>query len=111
MTNSTRPEKADPAAFDLPGAGKAAALCLHGLTGTPYEVRSLGEALADALVQSLLGIEAVASKLFAQTHDAVRNVFREEGIELPIARVEVGLHGGGLPSAVPRGPRADERRV
>ncbi|UCE86550.1 MAG: alpha/beta fold hydrolase [Deltaproteobacteria bacterium] len=36
----------DPAPFDLPGDGNAAALCLHGLTGTPYEVRPLGEALA-----------------------------------------------------------------
>ena len=36
----------DSAAFDLPGRGRAAALCLHGLTGTPYEVRSLGVAFA-----------------------------------------------------------------
>ncbi|MCS5638121.1 MAG: alpha/beta fold hydrolase [Myxococcota bacterium] len=38
----------DPSAFDLPGADgvDAAALCLHGLTGTPYEIRPLAEALA-----------------------------------------------------------------
>lgn len=36
----------DPSPFDLPGGGRAAALCLHGLTGTPYEVRPMGEALA-----------------------------------------------------------------
>ncbi len=35
----------DVSPFDL-GGGSAAALCLHGLTGTPYEVRPLGEALA-----------------------------------------------------------------
>lgn len=37
----------DPAPFDLgPSGASAAALCLHGLTGTPYEVRPLAEALA-----------------------------------------------------------------
>lgn len=41
------PEPAvDPGPYDLPGAGGAAALCLHGLTGTPYEIRPLAEALA-----------------------------------------------------------------
>jgi carboxylesterase len=41
-------------AFDLPAAagpevagdGRAAALCLHGLTGTPYEMRAVAEVLA-----------------------------------------------------------------
>lgn len=39
----------DPAPFELgppAGEGRAAALCLHGLTGTPYEVRSVAEVLA-----------------------------------------------------------------
>jgi len=38
----------DASPFDLAprGTGAAAALCIHGLTGTPYEVRPLGEALA-----------------------------------------------------------------
>jgi carboxylesterase len=40
--------RVDSSPFDLPGRGRAAALCLHGLTGTPYEVRPLGEALAAA---------------------------------------------------------------
>ncbi len=35
----------DARAFDL-GDGRDAALCLHGLTGTPYEVRPIGAALA-----------------------------------------------------------------
>jgi carboxylesterase len=43
----------DPGPFDLPGAGPAAALCLHGLTGTPYEVRPVGEALAAAGVRAV----------------------------------------------------------
>lgn len=46
MASSNSAARADPSAFDLPGAGRAAALCLHGLTGTPYEVRPLGEAFA-----------------------------------------------------------------
>jgi carboxylesterase len=45
------PTRVDPSPFDLRAAvtsapERAAALCLHGLTGTPWEVRSLGEALA-----------------------------------------------------------------
>ena len=47
----------DPSPFDLPGRGRAAALCLHGLTGTPYEVRSLAEAISAA------GIRAVGPAL------------------------------------------------
>ncbi len=43
----------DSAPFDLPGEGRAAALCLHGLTGTPYEVRPLGVALAARGVRAL----------------------------------------------------------
>jgi carboxylesterase len=43
----------DAAPFDLPGTGTAAALCLHGLTGTPYEVRPLGEALAAVGVRAV----------------------------------------------------------
>ena len=40
-----------------PGADAAAALCLHGLTGTPYEVRPLAEALSRS------GIRAVGPAL------------------------------------------------
>ena len=47
----------DVAPFDLPGRGRAAVLCLHGLTGTPYEMRPLGEALSRA------GIRAVGPAL------------------------------------------------
>jgi hypothetical protein len=42
----------DAAPFDL-GDGRDAALCLHGLTGTPYEIRPIGEALAAAGVRAI----------------------------------------------------------
>jgi carboxylesterase len=47
----------DPSPFDLPGARGDAVLCLHGLTGTPYEVRPLGQAFSAA------GIRAVGPAL------------------------------------------------
>jgi carboxylesterase len=50
----------DPSRFALPGAGRGAALCLHGLTGTPYQVRPIGEALAAA------GIAAIGPALPGQ---------------------------------------------
>ncbi len=44
----------DVGPFDLGEASaRSAALCLHGLTGTPYEVRPLGRALADAGVRAV----------------------------------------------------------
>lgn len=49
----TSPPAVDAAPFDLPGKGRAAALCLHGLTGTPYEVRPVGEALSASGIRAL----------------------------------------------------------
>ncbi len=46
----------DPSPFDLAphgGDGRTAALCLHGLTGTPYEVRPIAEVLAARGVRCL----------------------------------------------------------
>ena len=43
----------DAGPFDFPGRGTAAALCLHGLAGTPYEVRPIGEALARSGVRAV----------------------------------------------------------
>jgi len=40
------PAAVDTSSFEFPGTLDAAVLCLHGLTGTPYEVRSIGEACA-----------------------------------------------------------------
>ena len=44
------PEPVVPGPYDLEPRGATtgdAVLCIHGLTGTPYEVRPLAEALAD----------------------------------------------------------------
>lgn len=50
-------EEVDPDAFDLrppaEEANGAAALCLHGLTGTPFEVRPVAEALVARGVRAL----------------------------------------------------------
>ena len=51
MTTAS-PAALDAGAFDL-GDGRDAALCLHGLTGTPYEIRPIGEALAAAGVRAV----------------------------------------------------------
>jgi len=53
---SRAPVAVDPEPFDL-GAGDDAVLCLHGLTGTPYEVRPAAEALAAR------GLRAVGPRL------------------------------------------------
>ena len=55
MTSADDPIEVDATPFDLPPSGPAlpaAALCVHGLTGTPYEVRPLGRALADRGVRA-----------------------------------------------------------
>ena len=93
----------DPAPFDLPGRGPAAALCLHGLTGTPYEVRPLGEAL------SAVGIRALGPALPGHNTapEQLARVCQEEWLEAAWAaqrllRQEhelvfgVGLSMGGL---------------
>jgi len=96
------PIAVDSGAFDL-GEGRDAALCLHGLTGTPYEIRPIGEALAAAGVRAvgpyLAGHggepEALARTTFgdwigsvASAHRALRE--RHERVFL------VGLSLGGL---------------
>lgn len=57
MTNATvAPAGVDASPFDLqPGrpVDGVAALCIHGLTGTPYEVRPLAEALSRAGVRAV----------------------------------------------------------
>jgi carboxylesterase len=50
--STASPAALDAGAFDL-GDGRDAALCLHGLTGTPYEIRPIGEALAAAGVRAV----------------------------------------------------------
>lgn len=95
----------DPSPFALPGAGRAAALCLHGLTGTPYEVRPIGEAL------SAVGIAAVGPALpgHNETPERLARVSHEEWVAAAreaLARLRavharvfvVGLSMGGLVS-------------
>lgn len=95
------PVEAGP--FDLPGTDGEAALCLHGLTGTPYEVRPLGEALAArgirALGPLLPGHGGTPEVLRGVPHtawmEAVRDAWR--GLRREHERVHVvGLSLGGL---------------
>ncbi len=100
--SSTEPA-VDPSPFDLPGDGSAAALCLHGLTGTPYEVRSLGEALSAAGVRAVgpwmhghagspEELACVSSEAWVE---AARSRLRELTAEHPTV-FAVGLSMGGL---------------
>jgi carboxylesterase len=93
----------DPAPFDLPGSGPAAALCLHGLTGTPYEVRPLGEALSRAGIRSvgpaLPGHNATPRELAELRYEAWLEAAREQLGELRQRHdtvFVVGLSMGGL---------------
>ena len=72
----------DAGPFDLPGRGSGAALCLHGLTGTPYEVRPLAEALSRA------GVRAVGPVLPGHGGDAAecRRTSHEAWVESAGAR-------------------------
>jgi len=94
----------DASPFDLgPRDARVAVLCLHGLTGTPYEVRPLAEALADA------GLRAVGPALpgHNETPEALSRVRHPEwlaaartalaSLRAEHARVAlVGLSLGGL---------------
>jgi carboxylesterase len=95
--------KVDTAPFDLPGSNRAAALCLHGLTGTPYEVRPLGEALSQA------GIRAVGPALpgHNETPQSLARVRYQQWLEAAREQLQwlrdqhdvvfvVGLSMGGL---------------
>jgi carboxylesterase len=77
------------AAFDLPGKGPCAALCLHGLTGTPYEVRSLAEALSRS------GIRAVGPALPGHNQTPAQLARTSHGEWLDAARGHLRLLRGG----------------
>jgi carboxylesterase len=93
----------DVSPFDLGERGGAAALCLHGLTGTPYEVRPLGEAIAEAGMRArgpvLPGHNATPEALAPVPYTAWLEAARAE---LALLRREhaqvflVGLSLGGL---------------
>ncbi|HXV36360.1 MAG TPA: alpha/beta fold hydrolase [Myxococcota bacterium] len=95
--------RADAARFDLAGRGRAAALCLHGLTGTPYEVRPLGEAIAAAGIRAvgpvLPGHNETPQRLAATSHSdwlaAARSEFRQLREEAALVFI-VGMSMGGL---------------
>jgi carboxylesterase len=93
----------DPSAFALPGAGRAAALCLHGLTGTPYEVRPIGEALSAAGIAAvgpaLPGHNETPERLARVSHEEWLAAGREELARLRAVHARVfvvGLSMGGL---------------
>lgn len=93
----------DASPFDLPGAGPAAALCLHGLTGTPYEVRPLGEALSRAGIRAfgpaLPGHNSTPEKLAAVRWEEWAEAARASAAELRSQHdvvFGVGLSMGGL---------------
>jgi len=79
------PSIVDPGPFDLPGSGLGAALCLHGLTGTPYEVRPLGEAIAASGIRAVGPLlpghgetpEQLATHPYTDWLDAAREQLRE----------------------------------
>ncbi len=95
----------DPSPFDLPGRGRAAALCLHGLTGTPYEVRSIAEALSAAgiaaLGPALPGHNETPESLARVSHGEWVDAAREALARLRATHERVfviGLSMGGLVS-------------
>jgi carboxylesterase len=92
----------DPGPFDL-GDGRDAALCLHGLTGTPYEIRPIGEALAASGVRAVGPVlpghgtshQALATATHRDWIDAVESAHRT--LRGRHERVfTVGLSLGGL---------------
>ncbi len=93
----------DVAPFDLGREGRCAALCLHGLTGTPYEVRPLGEALAEAGIRArgpvLPGHNETPETLARLSYTAWLDAARDELIRLREEHERVyavGLSLGGL---------------
>jgi carboxylesterase len=93
----------NPSPFDLPGRGRAAALCLHGLTGTPYEVRPLGEAISAAGIRAvgpaLPGHNETPERLAATSYtdwlDAARTEFHRLREDFESVFI-VGMSMGGL---------------
>ncbi len=93
----------DVSPFDLGRGLRDAALCLHGLTGTPYEVRPLGEALARAGIRAwgpaLPGHNETPEALSKVPYTAWLGAAREALARLREEHVRVfavGLSMGGL---------------
>ena len=98
----------DERPFDLApaaGDGRAAALCLHGLTGTPYEVRSVAEALAAHGIRArgpaLPGHGSTPEELAGVSHSDWLAAARSEVARLRVQHERVyvvGLSMGGVVS-------------
>jgi carboxylesterase len=95
----------DKSPFYARGTGKRAALCLHGFTGTPFEVRPLAEALAaqgfTTLAPVLAGHGGTVGDLARTTHvdwlasaEAALEALRSETGGAPV--VLAGFSMGGL---------------
>src|SRR5258707_11878236 len=93
-----------PAAPFSLGEGDDACLLLHGLTGSPAEVRPVGEALARAGFRAvgpvLPGHGTVPEDLYAVTRGDLLAAARAALLELRRARriFLCGLSAGGLPA-------------
>ena len=104
-----RVSDADAGPFDL-GDGRVGALCLHGLTGRPYEIRPVAEALVNAGMRAvgplLPGHEETPERLariegdewVRAVHDAYRALRREHET---VVLAGVSLGGFGMFPVVP----------
>jgi len=100
--------KVDPAPFELgprDGRERASVLCLHGLTGTPYEVRSVAEALAARGIYcqgpALPGHNTTPGELARTSYADWLDCARSEALALRERQVPVfamGMSMGGLVS-------------
>ncbi len=103
---STVPQPVDASAFDLIPRdfdGRASALCLHGLTGTPYEMRPIAEELVRKGVRCvgpvMAGHGRTASELARTSHQAWVALARDALLRLREQSQWVfvaGLSMGGL---------------
>ncbi len=103
---SATPDKVDPSAFDLTPRdfdGRASTLCLHGLTGTPYEMRPIAEELVRRGVRCvgpvMAGHGATAVELAKTPYRAWVDLARNSISELRTQSERVfvvGLSMGGL---------------
>jgi len=96
----------DAAPFDLAprgGDGRLGAVCLHGLTGTPYEVRPIGEALAARGIHACgpvlpghdSSVEALARVPYGAWIEAAREAIARQRAQHEVVFV-TGLSLGGL---------------
>jgi carboxylesterase len=100
--------------FDLGDRdARVAALCLHGLTGTPYEVRPLGEALASSGVRAvgpaLPGHNRSPEELSRVRHETWLGAVREALAALRASHERVAVVGLSLGGLLALALAAEER--